>query len=197
MTRSAKLGVALAIAAGWLAAPARADIPPPDTCDEAGKACMNAGPAFDQPGMCFTRTCTKGPPGEEVTYECLRCEAEGEGGAGGAGGEPATGGTAGEPGIGGSGGDSSAGTGGELPEAGAPNPSVGGSHVTGGAAATGGKPTGGAATGGRADAGSPSKPPKDDDGDDGCSVRGVGAERGFAGVMLLLGLALLGRGRRR
>lgn len=125
---------------------------------------MNAGQTFDQPGTCFERTCTKGPPGEQVTYDCLRCEAEGEGGSGGAGGEAGTGNIAGEAGIGGGGG------------------------ATGGVAATGGKATGG----------SPSTPPKsDDDSDDGCSVRGVGAERGFAGLMLLVGLALLGRGRRR
>jgi hypothetical protein len=111
---------------------------------------MNAGQTFDQPGTCFERTCTKGPPGEQVTYDCLRCEAAGEGGSGGGAGEAGTGGTA-----------------------------------------------GGTATGGKADAGSPSTPPKsDDDDDDGCSVRGVGAERGLAGLMLLVGLALLGRGRR-
>jgi MYXO-CTERM domain-containing protein len=198
MTRSAKLGLAFAFATSWLSTLAHADIPPPDTCEKAGGACMNAGQAFDQPGTCFERTCTKGPPGEQVTYECLRCEAEGEGGSGGAGGEPGTGGTAGEPAIGGSGGDSAAGASGELPEGGAPNPSTGGGPATGGVAATGGKPTGGEATGGKANAGSPSTPPKsDDDSDDGCSVRGVGAERGFAGLMLLVGLALLGRGRRR
>jgi MYXO-CTERM domain-containing protein len=147
MTRSVKLGLAFAFATSWLAPPAHADIPPPDTCDEVGEACLNAGPAFDEPGTCFTRTCTKGPPGQQVTYECLRCEVKGEGGSGGAGGDAATGGTA---------------------------------------------------TGGKANAGSPSTPPKSDgESDDGCSVRGVGAERGFAGLMLLLGLALLGRGRRR
>jgi len=154
MTRSTKLGLAFAFATGWLSTPAHADIPPPDTCEKAGAACLNAGQTFDQPGTCFERTCTKGPPGEQVSYDCLRCEAEGEGGSGGAGGEPGTGGTAGEP--------------------------------------------GGAATGGKANAGAPSAPPKsDDDSDDGCSVRGVGPERGFAGLMLLVGLALLGRGRRR
>ena len=103
--------------------PAYADIPPPDTCDEAGEACTNAGPGFDQSGTCFQRTCSKGPPGQTVSYDCLRCEV-----AVGGGSEP---------------------------------------HD------------------------------EDDDSDDGCSVRGVGTERGLAGLMVLVGLALLGRGRRR
>jgi hypothetical protein len=88
MIRSRTAALALLFAVSWHTTPARADVPPPDACTTAGSECSNAGDDFDEPGTCFLRTCTKGPPGEEVEYECLRCEKPGEGGggAGGAGG---------------------------------------------------------------------------------------------------------------
>lgn len=73
------LGV-VAIAGCFWSTAAWADIPPPDDCSGAGTACSNAGEEYDQPGTCMQRTCTKGPPGEQYSYECLLCEVNGVGG---------------------------------------------------------------------------------------------------------------------
>jgi MYXO-CTERM domain-containing protein len=127
-----RLGLALAfVIATGVAATARADIPPPDSCDTAGERCDNAGDTYDQPGTCTMDTCFRGPPGERMEYECLLCKASTEPGSGGEGSTPGP------------------------------------------------------------------RPGKDDDDDGGCTISGVGAERGAAGLMLLAGLALLFRGRRR
>lgn len=65
----------LACGAVLFAAPAaHADLPPPDACQTADAACKNAGAAYDQDGVCKSTTCTKGPPGQQITYDCLRCE---------------------------------------------------------------------------------------------------------------------------
>lgn len=99
---------------GLLAAPAAwADIPPPGTCFTEHEACDMAGENFDQPGVCTATTCTKGPPGQQVTYDCLLCELE----AGGAGGEASVAGAAGTAGTPEAGGAS--GTAGSAPKAGA------------------------------------------------------------------------------
>lgn len=121
MIRS-RAGAVLFAAACWLtAASAHADIPPPDSCGasaKAGEACSNAGENADQKGRCKQQTCTKGPPGDQMSYECLRCEIDADG-----------------------------------------------------------------------------QSSKGDDG--GCSVSGVGTERGIAGLLLIAGLGLLVRERRR
>jgi MYXO-CTERM domain-containing protein len=61
------------VGTAW-SAPAWADIAPPDQCSQAGAACENAGDGYDQAGLCVQRTCTKGPPSEQYSYDCLRCE---------------------------------------------------------------------------------------------------------------------------
>jgi MYXO-CTERM domain-containing protein len=125
-----KLAVGLLAVASWFsAAPARADLPPPDACDEAGEACSNAGDNYDEDGICRERTCTKGPPGQQMSYDCLLCEL---------GESPATGGSTSNP-----------------------------------------------------------PAPKKDDDDEGCSVSAAGTEHGLAGILLLAGLGMLIRGRRR
>jgi hypothetical protein len=58
------------------AAPARADVAPPDACTDEGKDCENAGPNGDDSGTCRKQTCTRGGPDGAVTYECLRCVAD-------------------------------------------------------------------------------------------------------------------------
>lgn len=57
------------------ATPARADIPPPDACQDQGADCDNAGPSADESGTCQKETCTRGGPDGPITYECLRCVA--------------------------------------------------------------------------------------------------------------------------
>ncbi len=77
------------VLSGWslgmlLAAPAFADIPPPDACMQAeeGKACDNAGEAADKPGLCKKDSCTKQTPSGSMTYECYVCqETTGAGGS--------------------------------------------------------------------------------------------------------------------
>lgn len=79
------------VVSGWvlglgllLAAPALADIPPPDACTEAdeGKACDNAGENADEPGVCKKDSCTRQTPSGSMTYECYVCqETTGTGGA--------------------------------------------------------------------------------------------------------------------
>lgn len=163
----------LVYAVGLLATPAaRADVAPPDACFTENEVCQNAGGSFDQEGICTATTCTKGPPGDEITYDCLVCEAAAAGAAG-------TGGVAG--GAGAAGMPDAAGAGG-MPEAGG----TGGTHATGGKSGASGM------------AGSPVTPTDDDD-DDGCSCSStaLGSEKGAAALMLVLGLAALGVSRRR
>jgi hypothetical protein len=71
-----KTVLGLLCAAGLFAAPkARADIPPPDACQTQGAACHNGGEDYDKDGLCAKATCTKGAPGQQMTYECFKCEA--------------------------------------------------------------------------------------------------------------------------
>lgn len=93
------------VVSGWvlgmlLAAPALADIPPPDACMQAdeGKACDNAGQNADQPGVCKQSSCTRQTPDGPMTYDCHLCQAanggtSGAAGATGNGGSTAAGGT--------------------------------------------------------------------------------------------------------
>jgi MYXO-CTERM domain-containing protein len=72
----------LALAAGLLATPALADIPPEDACMAAdvGEACDNAGENADQPGICQADTCTRTTPDGPMTYDCFLCKASAGGG---------------------------------------------------------------------------------------------------------------------
>lgn len=71
--------VALALAGGLLAVPARADLAPPDSCAEAdvGKACENASAngMMDQPGTCQKAKCTRATPSGSMEYDCHLCKA--------------------------------------------------------------------------------------------------------------------------
>ncbi|XXT21254.1 hypothetical protein WME94_06780 [Sorangium sp. So ce429] len=84
MKLSCLVGIAALLAAPLLAAPARADIAPPDTCDTPGSSCSNAGPAADEPGTCTTQKCQRAVPDPDggvttVEYDCNRCTAAGGG----------------------------------------------------------------------------------------------------------------------
>jgi len=119
----------LAAGLSFLGATARADIPPPDSCQSPGAACTNAGASFNQAGHCVADTCTKATPTGSVQYACMVCRVAGEGDAGspvpadggssdatdagGSGGTSGSGGTTGSGGVSGSGGTS--GGGGALP----------------------------------------------------------------------------------
>jgi len=78
----------LALALFCTAAPAAADVPPPDACMTEGATCANAGGMANLPGVCRPSTCTRATPdGGVITYDCLRCQASG--GNSGAGGSSA------------------------------------------------------------------------------------------------------------
>jgi hypothetical protein len=77
--RSIHLTFLAATAAAILAtsSAALADVAPPDGCPSGsiGQACNNAGPAYDQPGICAPGTCYRGTPdGGSVSYPCTLCE---------------------------------------------------------------------------------------------------------------------------
>jgi hypothetical protein len=156
---------------------ARADIAPADACTSPGQPCQNAGPSYDQAGVCTAATCTKtiyNGPGDLTTmqYACNQCQpAGGAGGSnGGAGGtSTATGGVGGTSGeTGGAGGTSQ----------GAAGASAGASGEAGGA---GGHPV----------LGGPSKVVTKSSG---CAVGGSG-DGASAAVLLLLALVLARRAR--
>jgi MYXO-CTERM domain-containing protein len=91
-----------------LAAPALADVPPPNSClsSEVGQSCTTDGGVQ---GLCTQETCNKVNPadGGTISYTCYLCEgASGTGGAagasaGGSAGATATGGSAGAMATGG------------------------------------------------------------------------------------------------
>ena len=60
-------GSALLVA--LVAAPAIADIPPPDACGREGEACDNA----PGPGVCRKARCGRATPEGSIDYDCLRC----------------------------------------------------------------------------------------------------------------------------
>jgi|KBSMisStaDraftv2_1062788.scaffolds.fasta_scaffold773962_2 hypothetical protein len=105
------LTAAIAILA-FTAAPARADLAPPDSCTSPGQPCQNAGPQHDASGTCIGATCTKQVPAPDggtmtMSYDCNRCQpgsggAGGDGAGGGGGSAGAAGGGAGSGGTGGS-----------------------------------------------------------------------------------------------
>jgi MYXO-CTERM domain-containing protein len=144
--------------------PARADVPPADTCTSPGQPCQNAGAVNGpgQPGTCVEATCTKYLFHDggltPMTYTCHRCEAPDGGTAGGDGTAGAAGGTAGAAGgsAGAAGGAAGAtATGGTSGTGGTTG--SGGSAATGGATGTAGK-AGGGSSAGCAVAGSPTHP---------------------------------------
>jgi MYXO-CTERM domain-containing protein len=73
-----------------LAAPARADVAPPDICQGEGTACDNAGPSGSLPGICKASKCSSPEPrpdGGVIIRDCLRCmPSSGGGGSSGAAG---------------------------------------------------------------------------------------------------------------
>jgi hypothetical protein len=59
------------------ALPASADIAPPDSCSNqgaTGTACSNAGPNYDQAGVCTAETCERPGPDGSTSYDCILCE---------------------------------------------------------------------------------------------------------------------------
>lgn len=81
MVRHSMFVVALALAGALLAVPARADLAPPDACQEAdlGKACENASAngMMDLPGTCQKAKCTRATPSGSMSYDCHLCKAGG------------------------------------------------------------------------------------------------------------------------
>lgn len=168
----------MALGALFAVSSARADIPPPGTCEAymLGKSCMfpvdKDGDAVAGAGVCVAEMCTRAMPGGSVQYECNMCR-------------PAEGDPTGSAGAGGEGGTDpigpTAGTGGEpvdpTPVAGS---GTGGSGTAGKDAGTAGKDTGkaGAATNNEANG----------DSDAGCSI--AHGARGSAVTLAGLGLAL-------
>jgi uncharacterized membrane protein YgcG len=105
------------VAFSVLSSSARADVAPPDACNltDVGKACSNAGPSYDQPGICTATKCTKYNPddGGIFEYDCALCKLEGDAGMTGSSTSGASGSTSGAGSAStGSGGGSSA-TGGD------------------------------------------------------------------------------------
>jgi MYXO-CTERM domain-containing protein len=105
-TRTSRFNFFMLSMAFALAGPfARADIPPPDSCNALGSTCAVAGPNANEPGTCMKSTCHRGSSDGTVTsYDCLLClapadsgkpssgRASGTGGATSAGGATSTGG---------------------------------------------------------------------------------------------------------
>ncbi len=97
---SVRRGIPGLLAALLLAAPALADVPPPNQCATEGARCDKAGPRFDSPGVCKRRTCHRrvvhgSPPPDDPlgpipgsSYACLLC-IESDAGVAGSGGSPA------------------------------------------------------------------------------------------------------------
>ena len=180
---------------------ARADIPPPDACTKAGETCNNAGKNADQPGICATRTCTRGSPSGTMTYDCLRCVEPTDASVTDAGHDS---GAVGAGGTTGSAGGTTSGNGGSS--------TAGGSHSSGGA---GGKSSAGgatASTGGNAsgDGGSSHRTGGATSGTGGSTGDGNGGDSGGCSysskqssapisflAALCAGAAMLGRRRRR
>jgi hypothetical protein len=72
-----RTGLVLAAAAAWMVAAtdARADVAPPDSCSAVGQACNNAGPSYNQAGVCVQSTCSHPlPDGGSSQYACPLCE---------------------------------------------------------------------------------------------------------------------------
>jgi hypothetical protein len=73
-----------------LAAPAAADLAPPDSCTAPDQPCSTAGPSFNQAGICTMTTCTKSVPAADggfttMSYACNHCVARADGGGGSTG----------------------------------------------------------------------------------------------------------------
>lgn len=79
MIRHSRFVLAISLAAALLAAPAIADIPPADSCQQAdvGKACDNAtaNGKMDLAGTCQKSTCSRATPSGAMSYECYLCKA--------------------------------------------------------------------------------------------------------------------------
>jgi hypothetical protein len=71
--RLASIAAAAAVFSSSLAA--RADALPPDGCTQAGVACSNAGPMYDEPGICTAEMCPHmNPDGGVTMVSCDICE---------------------------------------------------------------------------------------------------------------------------
>jgi MYXO-CTERM domain-containing protein len=210
--RSEPLAILLAACVALAAAPARADVTPPNTCHTEGAPCENAGPQYDQPGTCQSMQCGRALPNRDggidsIQYSCLLCapNSDAQAGAGGESGAngAATGGsaTAGGNGQGGSAhggsadaGMSSAGTGNAgMSSAGTSNAGMSGAGTSNAGMSSAGTTS--------ASAGKPGTmtPVTSHANDGGCSCRmsGANTERTLAGFMLLLGVGALRLSRRR
>lgn len=79
MARHSMFVVVVSLAGILLAAPAFADIAPPDSCQaaDAGKSCDNATTdgKMDQPGTCQKDKCSRATPSGSMSYECYLCKA--------------------------------------------------------------------------------------------------------------------------
>jgi MYXO-CTERM domain-containing protein len=83
--------IAVAVTLFSLSGTARADALPEDACSSSatvGQTCSNAGPSFDQAGVCANETCTSTHPSGDggfstTTSPCVLCEStsSGDGGA--------------------------------------------------------------------------------------------------------------------
>lgn len=78
MVRHSRFVIALSLAGALLAAPAFADIPPADGCQQAdqGKACENATAdgKMDLAGTCEKSKCTRATPSGSMSYDCYLCK---------------------------------------------------------------------------------------------------------------------------
>lgn len=78
MVRHSRIVIALLLAAPLLAAPAFADIPPADSCQQAddGKACDNASAdgKMDLAGTCQKSKCSRTTPSGAMSYDCYLCK---------------------------------------------------------------------------------------------------------------------------
>ncbi|WP_437868358.1 hypothetical protein [Sorangium sp. So ce363] len=83
MKPSCLVAIAALLAAPLLtSSSARADVPPPESCDTPGSSCNNAGPAYNEPGTCTQQKCQRTLPGEDggfttMEYDCNLCIASG------------------------------------------------------------------------------------------------------------------------
>jgi hypothetical protein len=86
------LGAVAVAVAVMVSGPARADVAPPDQCNNVGTACSNAGDGQNPMGVgiCTAEMCPhEGPDGGTIMIACTLCEPM-DGGAGGASGTTST-----------------------------------------------------------------------------------------------------------
>jgi hypothetical protein len=85
-TRLAPSFAAAALTFFAMSGSARADALPPDSCasvSDVGQTCTNAGPSYDQAGVCVSETChSASPPDGGSDYPCALCEVSDAGSSG-------------------------------------------------------------------------------------------------------------------